>query len=448
MFTKSKSMKLSAKQREELKHLKSSFPDDSVLGRFSPHTSIVEVNVFDTKKVNTCIKDGNHMPARQDLSTLSHEMTHWLDFFGTIWGRGYIRKICNAYVAVSREKEDGFRELVELHDYDRHVLAPAYYKYVFEPSFVHDTKTPWTIDYSAGFEFDPYGNLNTERPLFFCKFGDNPTRKNFARQPMSIGTLLEVRAVAAEYKTGVSSIATNPDKDEQGVERRLLADEVSGLAYNHKLIDYNVAVHLLSAQSDCKDIFVAYRLASHLAYLALNLQKTHFDQLNVPEGFAPFGAANEAFKLKLDPGYAFACMVFSGGKYEEGNDEGYIKNCLMSVNLPTADEILISAQETLREELIIPVENEATVHFVENCKSSALINEKMTGEPYYTIDSAFLFTNQELCPPFLDSEGEFIELQDGGAVVGQDLSKVHDVSIELLEYTRNFLTGCRGLFQE
>jgi hypothetical protein len=39
-------------------------------------------------------------------------MTHWLDFFGTMWGREYIGAICRGYRAVARGTENEFPKVI------------------------------------------------------------------------------------------------------------------------------------------------------------------------------------------------------------------------------------------------------------------------------------------------------------------------------------------------
>lgn len=121
--------RLSKLQLEEKALQTASFPNQIAAGSFAPHSTIVEVGCFRTADVRDALLKEDLMPVRQDIQVLCHEMTHWFDFFGTIWGRDYIGSICRAYRAFERRTEAEFPKIVELFDKDRSVLSPDYYRF-------------------------------------------------------------------------------------------------------------------------------------------------------------------------------------------------------------------------------------------------------------------------------------------------------------------------------
>lgn len=431
-------------QLSERKLQKGNFPNQTSLGSFTPHSTIVEVSCFRSEEVAKGLETKNMMPVRQDLQVLCHEMTHWFDFFGSLWGREYIGSICRAYRAVAKGAEEDFAKVIELFDQDRRVLAPAYYRYANAPSEPHHMSRPWSIQYVSGVEIDPYGQLREDKPIFMTKFGENPSERVFARQPISVGSLLEVRAIASEIDAALMAIQTNPDKDEALVEANLTNQEFNALAYDHGLIEYNAAMHMLSVECGSKELFLSARLAAALAYIALNLGKEHFDNLRVPESFAHFGKRNRAFKRNHDRGFAFACLVFNGGKFN-GNEAEYIEGCVAASNLCSPSEVLDSAAIELGRQFRFSNGNPATKRFFDEMKSSKAIIDLVASLPQYTITLNDVFGGlSKIAPPFMDSEANFVELS-AGRLDGYKTVEMHDASHTLHEFTRNLLSGARGI---
>jgi hypothetical protein len=444
MFTKNVAYKLSHEQREQRKLQTNSFPNQISLGSFTPHSTLVEVSCFRTNMVSEAFKKGDLMPIRKDIQVLCHEMAHWFDFFGTIWGRNYIGDICRAYRGFERRVESEFPNIIKLFDQDRSVLSPDYYRYSKAPSVPHSKDRPWSIEYVTGTEIDVDGNTREDRPIFMAKYGENPSRKNFARQPISVGALLEVRAIAAEMGAAISAINSHAEKGARIVEMSEAGREFNDIAYGHELIEYNTAAHILSQQSGSMELFLSCRLASALAFIALNMTKVDFDSLKIPDAFNNFGDRNKAFIKRQDRGYAFVCMVFNGGKFD-GDEAKYVEGCVAKSNLGSAANILERAIGVLQYPIRLANGNETINHFVRESAMSKRILEVHIKCPNYTTTLETIISKlSTICPPFMDADVEFVELNIG-SIAGYKPKEMHDASQALHDYTRNLLIGCRGV---
>lgn len=446
LFTENTAHNFSKDQLEQRELQKNMF-SNRIVGSFTPYSTIVEVDRFRTQRVRDASKSGNLLPVRRDIQFLYHEMTHWFDFFGTIWGRDYIEIICRGYLALERQSELGaeerFPDILALFDETRRILFPDYYRYSRAPSVRHDETRPWSIDRSSGLEFDPDGSTCEDRPFFAVRYGENPSRDNFARQPLSVGTLIEARAKAAEINAAYGAINMHSDQVEQLTERNLVNEEFNELAYDHNRIEYNTAAHLLSYQSGSKEILVSFQMTAALAFIALNLSKEDFERLKEPEIFKSFGERNIAFKKNQDRGYAFACMVFNGGVFD-GDEETFIEKCVTASNLGSVSGVLERAAETLKEPFQLPDKNDTTDHFSRETTRSKNILEVYSKLPNYTLVFGTLeSTLRTICPPFIDADKNFIELSKGRLDEYQP-RMMQDESNKLHKYTYNFLTGCRG----
>ncbi len=371
-----------------------------------------------------------------------HELTHWFDFFGTVWGRQYAKKICRAQVAASRGREDDFPKVVELFDLDNKILTPNYYKFSEAPSAPHSMARPWSVDYSCGCEIDPDGSINNGKPIFVLRFGENPSRKVFARQPLSVGALLEVRAMAAEVGAALGAINSSQEKGTAIVEAAELGREMNALAYDHELIDYNVAAHLVSVKSSVSELFASFRIAAQISFVALNMKKADFDRLKIPPEFAPFGSRNRAFRRRMDRGFAFACMVYNGGACESIDD--HAAKCVKASNLGSISEFLGAVSETMDEAFLVSGGGAFVEHFAKESEHGKDIVDGLSQLPFHVPTLNFVLEKRELCPPFMDSDCEFIEFFEG-RTEGYAPEFLHEEAHKLNAYTQNLLIGCRGL---
>ncbi|WP_143242768.1 hypothetical protein [Agrobacterium tumefaciens] len=435
---------LSKLKVEERKAQKAVFPNQISVGSFTPHSTIVEVAGFRTDAVKAAIHSSNLIGVRGDLQVLLHELTHWFDFFGTLWGRKYSCAIAKAYRALERRTEAEFPRLVELFDLDRRILSPAYYRFTAPPAEPHDKNRPWSIDFACGAEIDAYGRMDERRPLFLVRFGENPSRNNFARQPISPGALLEVRAIASEMNAGISAIGTAREEGERIVEMAQFRREFESLVYNHELIEYNAAAHTLAIIAGSKDLVQTYRLAASLAFIALNMSEEDFSRIKVPERFKIFGRRNRVLLKNHDCGFAFICLVFNGAAFE-GDENAYISNCLRQSNLDTAEAILMRAADALAEPMYLSNPSEITSHFMREAMMGGEICKRLASQECQLVTLENVIGDfRAIAPPFMDSEGDFIELNSGRIDEFQP-EMMHDAAHLLRSYTRNLLTGCRGL---
>lgn len=244
----------------------------------------------------------------------------------------------------------------------------------------------------------------------------------------------------------MEAINTNSDHGTKLVETSLMNKEFTELAYDHQLIEYNSAAHILSVQSGSKELFVSYRLAAALAFIALSMQPSDFDKLKTPEGFDVFGKRDRAFKKNRDRGYAFVCLVFNGGPYN-GDEGKYVDRCLSNSNLRSAANILEDANDYLSNPIYFADGNEATSHFFRESAMGGEIVSRYESREQYLLTLEMLNECKNFFPPFMDSECNFIEF-NSGRLDEYKPSLMHDFSDKLRDYTQNLMTGYHGFESE
>lgn len=197
-----------------------------------------------------------------------HEYTHWLDMTSSVFG---MRWLCQLVELLEKypgagqppstefidECKSATRKLAGIH-------LPEYYSTVDNP-----VGRPWLYSSTVGQAFDYDGNPNPNHPLWFVRF-NTPDGLPIARQPISIASLLEVRAVEAELLGGFRLINALQDRAFQAIEKSYLSEDILTRLYEPYLTVYSVAAHWYANHRQVSDAGEAYRAASKLAWFCLD----------------------------------------------------------------------------------------------------------------------------------------------------------------------------------
>lgn len=143
---------------------------------------------------------------------------------------------------------------------------------------------PWLYASTVGQAFDTNADPNPSHPLWFIRF-NTPAGLPIARQPISVASLLEVRAVEAELVGGYGLISSLPDRAFQAIEKNLLSADILGRLYAPDLTVYSAAAHWYANHRQISDAAEAYRAASELAWFCLDAPSQWISALNATSDF-------------------------------------------------------------------------------------------------------------------------------------------------------------------
>jgi hypothetical protein len=91
----------------------------------------VEIATIDTKQFKLLIAGKDWATLRPHIETIFHELTHWADQLGTVWGQTYMVLLYKAMHAIESKvpgAEYQFWKVVDLHDEERRLNYAQYYK--------------------------------------------------------------------------------------------------------------------------------------------------------------------------------------------------------------------------------------------------------------------------------------------------------------------------------
>lgn len=228
---------------------------------------------------------------KEILPLLVHEYTHFLDTCSTVWGLEYLSRLNDAYSVLNvpgAYNEQNLEKLKIFNDVARSIALPEYFTEL-HPKV--DASRPWSLRTSRGKRFGADGKV-TDQPIMFGVFL-NSSGERIVRSPISIASLLEVGAMAQELFMK-ARLVQQLDEDIQFVEQKQLLDRELEVFYNSGLTEYSVCAHLVANQQSAPDILQTLRLASKIAYVALNLTTEIQERITITDDVLR--------KLAFDPG--------------------------------------------------------------------------------------------------------------------------------------------------
>lgn len=306
-------------------------PESQSIGQLDLHSQVIELTGCSRPALTHSLAGGSdNRPAQ----ILAHELCHWADIVGTVWGQEYLDLVFTAMDEAAYHPDGpagSYPAAIKLFDAERAIFAPAYYKTINPSARPTSDQNPWGISFTAGAWIKPTGQLDDSRPIFFVRFNDASDGSMVARQPMTVGALLELRAITAEIATLEEWLQTQP-QEEAMVARKLFQRERIAEFYHPVFTTYSVAAHLLSFGTGEHDFVPVCRGGASLADLCLNITPNKFPRLRAPNEFREFTPPRLAgFRSSFDRGYVFACLAFHARELGLGQINGLAVSRLVEV---------------------------------------------------------------------------------------------------------------------
>lgn len=419
-------------------------PETHELGSLDPHTLVLELPLYPRPAVEASVAGGiDNQPAQ----ILAHEVRHWTDLVGTVWGQQYLDSLFLALDAAVNFDDDvsNYRHFIDLFDQDRSILFPTYYKIVNPMAIPTSDKRPWAISFTCGARIDPWGKLDEAQPIFFVRFDEKLAGPLTARQPMTIGALLELRATAAEISTFEDWVSRLP-LDEQIASTKLFRrDRISSL-YHPQLTTYSVASHLLSHCKLDHDVMTTYRIGATIAGLCLNMTRKQFAGLRPPAEFRKFDQIRlGGFRRNNDRGYAFACIAFKAREMAVRQlDPSNLDYVLSKIGLGTTEDIYVDALRELQRPT--PFFTQIKDVNLRRIRQNLLDFGKellMHRHLSWPLDVAELIRYNLPSPLVMTGDCEEFNLTSRG-LSSADSNLLHKANRSLRDLTRNALRAARG----
>lgn len=385
---------------------------------------------------------------REDLAIIYHEVTHWADTVGTIWGNEYLKTVYSAYdvmpIVDHSGSEASYYQFLRLHDANRRLKHDDYYRVMREHQPNHSLSHPWKISFSSGVEFNGSGMPDENRPICFVRFGNNPSDELLVRQPLSIASLLETTATWSELSTHFH-LVNSLKEDDRFVETQKLTQRFGKNLYTPELTVYSAPVHLLAHHTRMKNAAEAYHFSALLALTCLNLVGSHFRKLKVPRSFDAWGNRVASLKRNESRPFAFMVMCENGPRWEPGMPPWvWIDAALAASGLPSYQDILSHAVDVLAadKQHCNRAEMAAAQRYMRMLGAKWLAYRRDQKDS--AINIKHLSDGDLIVPAMYDAEGNVFSVFGKGFDTSLfKLETMFDAEAELRSRVRSFRNACR-----
>ena len=267
-----------------------SFPNKNTAGTFSPFDQVIRLDGFTRKDIENCL-NGDLIFRWEKLfpiyRTVFHEYTHFLDMTTTTYGLSLISAIYGGAQSFSKGKDSttdisaaAARAVISELDRDEmHAQVLGSYR-----------KTWGFRDWYADAKPHAEDPVHVLTGLIFI----NPeNKKEFARVPFSIPSMMESNALANElficYVYGKSNIPQPADK--QKLEGKVNL-EILRLIYDERFCIYSVCFHRCANVLQLTDIIDASRASSLICEMCLNVAPITLANMSPPDATLAFLGSN------------------------------------------------------------------------------------------------------------------------------------------------------------
>lgn len=332
-------------------------PEAHTLGTLDPHSLHMELPHESEQSLRDSLA---HRSDSRPAELYAHENQHFQDLVGTVWGQNYLDLLFQAYDAVVLPGigESAYPILLRLFDADRAILFPSYYKYVMAGAPHGSATDRWSMSFSTGARIQPDGRTDEESPILFVRF--DKSNEHVARQPITVGSLLEMRAFGVEFGAFARWNQTRP-ADEAIVSEAIRQRDTLALLYDPSMTTYSVASHVAANALGDSEMIAMTDAGFKVADIVLNLTANAFNRLVHPPAFGPNLSRQRlrGFRMKRDRGYAFATLLFHlRGSITDLASEAAIQTALARAGLRPLDELLAQARAVVerkrKSELMSP----------------------------------------------------------------------------------------------
>jgi hypothetical protein len=111
--------------REQLTDTASIYPNLGPSGYFCFRSQTVQLLQVRSSDFKAAISERRYSALLQDIQTIFHELTHWADCVGSLWGQGHLLQVFAAYDVVLNDKPEGdYWAVMALYDAERRIRYP------------------------------------------------------------------------------------------------------------------------------------------------------------------------------------------------------------------------------------------------------------------------------------------------------------------------------------
>ena len=99
------------------------FPNSGIAAYCDLRSQLIHLNGLNKLDFDAALRMERENDLRSHLGTMLHEITHWADIVGTLWGQEYLRAVYDGLALLKKTTVNGgeqeFHKFIDLHDRTR-----------------------------------------------------------------------------------------------------------------------------------------------------------------------------------------------------------------------------------------------------------------------------------------------------------------------------------------
>jgi hypothetical protein len=215
--------------------------------------------------------------------------------------------------AINARIENKLEKFPDIVDYCvecNQIFYAGYYTETYNRSSVVSIDRRWKWGASTGLKFDAKAQSDPQRPIPMMRFSTYDDTPLF-RIPISVASLLETNAKAEEVRLQLGYISEMSENEQVFHLKFYEPDTLFSLLYDQEYALYSAAVHLAAGCLHIQDLVLAFRVASSIATLTLNLPSNLVQTIPVHRNFGAWGDRNEYMLLNNEYGFIYYSLLLN-----------------------------------------------------------------------------------------------------------------------------------------
>ncbi len=416
-------------------------PNLTTLGFFDDSIQLIGLPAV-TKADLDATKGEYHPEAHSKVyPLLCHELRHWFDFVGTLWGQKHFICLFNALNSRLNNDPSLFAPIMTYENAVRKMHLIDYYTTTNDSDDVASSQEKWKMQRTIGHRFSATGEMLEHRRILFVNFTTQDGRF-VGRSPVSISSLLETGAMYSELYTHIGISCTVPEAERERYAENNAMPYFEKFEYEPTMRTYSVAAHLTANVLHIEDTFHACAVASALSNLALNLPEPYFALMRRSKAFEAFPEVDIDLRAERDIPYAFITLLDNLSDLNSTDIQSILANVPSLSGLPEGSELksgILREMQTIRGGII----NGPFRHYLDELLDYGRIIFEQRGpfgDGLREFDAA---ARRKYLPPIMLGDNKiWLPQAEDGSNIWEDLEGRWDLTAKALGQIEEFVDIC------
>jgi len=274
------------------------FPYTYEKAHYNPLGQFINMCSYEKEEFIKKANEGVNFHSLKYFSVYFHELRHWLDHIGTIWGQNYLIEIYRRFDGIlkGKTKKVSILSPFQIHE----VLSSSNLNQVFKHHSSKRNSEIWCMNFRS--------ELLNRVPFFVINFSDKSKQK-ICKSPVTFLSLFETNSISEEVGLFFYVLQSFEDEDQKFTEKIREANYYFEIAYNSEFIEYSAATHIPAGLLKIPNPLFAYRISSTINTIVLNLTSRIIKEISQNSELRKLNRYHSTLTENRDLGYLVYCLT-------------------------------------------------------------------------------------------------------------------------------------------